>query len=276
MIVVAPAWADVASDARDHALYQLGEALSGAWGKDDTTKTWQVSGAAFDQQKARCLEPLIALTKMGAPGSSKVKVRTGGPDHADGEITLDDARAACGRIQRAGFVRDWEHWAIFAMQDFAKIGKGASTTYFERCVDTYDAMLKKGITKDTVVTPQQIQDQKWEGTVEALRKKYCDAGLVAAKAVQDKKDAPYRKAMKGENLRMALSYRGVWLAGGQVSDDPQAMAKATVWFVDTEPPAVCKNGAQQHVLKRFEFAGDKLVKTTDISTCGSPRVKDFK
>jgi hypothetical protein len=271
----APAWADDA--ARNHALYQLGEALTGAWSKDEATKSWQVSGAAFELGKARCEAPLVELTKMGAPGSSKVKVGTAGPDLAAGEHTLDDARAACGRIVRAGYIRDWEHWAIFAMQDAPKIGKGyVNLQYFENCIAGYDKMLSKGITKDTKVTAQQIQDQKWEGTVEELRKKYCDAGLKAAKAEQDKKDAPYKKAMTGEKLQMALTYRGVWLAGGQVTDEPAAMAKANVWFVDTEPPALCKTGAQQHVLKRFEFAGDKLAKTTDINTCGSPRAKDFK
>jgi hypothetical protein len=275
---ITPALADEASDARNHALYKLGESLTGAWGKDYTTKAWQVSGAAFELGKARCEPVLAELAAMGAPGSSKVKVGTPGPDLAEGESTLDDARAACGAIVRAGLIRDWERWAVFAMQDHAKLGTGSvSTTYFERCLDAYETMLRKGTAKDARVSPQQIGDVKWEGTVEELRKKWCDAGLKVAQAEQDRKDAPYKKAMKGEKLRMALLYRGVYLAGGEVTDDPNRMAGAQVWFIDTEPPKYCTvNLAQAHVLHRFEFAGDALVKTTDITTCGAPRARDFK
>jgi hypothetical protein len=75
---------------------------------------------------------------------------------------------------------------------------------------------------------------------------------------------------------MALTYRGVFLAGGEVTGDPSRMAREAVWFIDTEPPKLCANFAQAHVLKRYEFVGDKLAKVTDINTCGSPRVSDFK
>jgi len=275
-LATAPALADEASEARDHQLYLLGDSLS-AWSKDDTTKSWQVSGAAFDLGVARCAPPLAELTKMGAPGSSKVRVNVAGPDLVEGENTLDDARAACGRIVRAGLIRDWERWGIFAMQDHAKLGQGrVDTTYFERCLTSYDTMLRKGITKDAKVAPQQIGNVMWTGTVEELRKKWCDAGLKVAQAEQDKKDAPYKQAMKGEKLRMALLYRGVFLAGGEVTDDPKRMASAKVWFIDTEPPTWCANFAQSHVLHRYEFNGDELAKTTDINTCGAPRAKDFK
>jgi hypothetical protein len=256
----------------------LGDALSGAWSKHDATKSWHVSGAAFESPDgARCAKPLAELTKMGAPGTSKVRINTPGPDLVEGENTLDDARAACGRIVRAGLIRDWERWGIFAMQDHAKLGQGrVDTTYFERCLTSYDTMLRKGITKDAKVAPQQIGNVMWAGTVEELRKKWCDAGLKVAQAEQDKKDAPYKKAMKGEKLRMALQYRGVFLAGGEVTDDPNRMASAKVWFIDTEPPTWCANFAQSHVLHRYEFNGDELAKTTNINTCGAPRAKDFK
>lgn len=49
-----------------------------------------------------------------------------------------------------------------------------------------------------------------------------------------------------------------------------------MWFIDTEPPTLCGNGAQAHMLHRFEFSGDALAKTININTCGAPRVKDFK
>jgi hypothetical protein len=196
MIAAVTAAPTLADEASDHALYLLGEALTGAWSMDDTTKTWQISGAAFDMGKARCEGVLAELTQMGAPGSSKVRVGTSGPDLIEGENTLDDARAACSRIVRAGLIRDWERWGVFAMQDHAKLGSGSvSTTYFERCLDAYETMLRKGISKDARVIPQQIGDVKWEGTVEELRKKWCDDGLQVAQADQDRKDAPYKQAM---------------------------------------------------------------------------------
>lgn len=269
--------ATTAQPGPDALLYNLGEDLSAAWNFDETAKVWRLSGAAFDLGKANCEKMLAELIKQGVPSSTKLKIPRATPDLSAGEKTLDDARPACARIVRAGLVRDWEKWGIWAMQDAPKIGTGAAGGgYFQNCINAYETMLKKGVSKDTQVIPQQVGDQKWEGTVEELRKKWCDAGLKAQKAEQDKKDAPYKKAMKGEKLQMALTYRAVWLAGGQVTDDPATMAKATVWYIDTEPPTVCKNGAQAHVLKRFEFAGDKLAKTADINTCGVPRAKDFK
>ena len=61
-----------------------------------------------------------------------------------------------------------------------------------------------------------------------------------------------------------------------VTEDPAVMAKANVWFIDTEPPELCANLTQKHIIHRYEFAGDKLAKSTNIETCGIPRASSFK
>ena len=49
-----------------------------------------------------------------------------------------------------------------------------------------------------------------------------------------------------------------------------------MWFIDTELQDWCANGMQKHVVHRYEFAGDKLAKSTNIETCGVPRASSFK
>jgi len=283
LLLVAPARADKAADKAQDTRYhaqQLGEHIDNMWSREGEG-AWDIGAAAGDDNgKARCKALITDFENDGAKDTDKIPLLDDGPDFVKGEISLADAKLVCDRIQRMVTIKMWEKWAKFSMQEFRKQG-GGNIKFYENCLSTYDEMLKQGIAADATVVSKKVNDAagvavEWSGTVKQLRMKYCDAGYKKAKEEQEKRDAPYKKVIQGEKLATALLYRSAYLAGGAVTNDPAKLAAASVWFIDTEPPQVCPNGTQRHVIHRFEFAGNKLAKSTDISTCGIPRAGNFK
>lgn len=264
-------------------LHDLGDYFDNTWRRvdsSDKSSPWQVADGSHQDGKAKCYGLFERAAKDGLKDTDMFKVRNDGPDWLKGEVSIGDMKPVCDRVQRMVNVKLWEKWAVFAMQELGKEG-GGDIKFAENCLSRYDDMLKKGIAADSSVVPRKVNDAsgtavEWKGTVKEVRVKYCDAGLKKAQEEQAKRDAPYKKVMKGEKLETALTYRGVFLAGGSVTEDPAVMAKANVWFVDTEPSEVCANGMQKHVIHRFEFAGNKLAKSTNIDTCGVPRANNFQ
>jgi hypothetical protein len=260
-------------------LYELGQHIDQVWSREGTGP-WDIADGAAKDGKAVCKELIAKAVKDGAKDSDMVNLMDDGPDFIKGDVAFGDLKLVCDRMQRMVDIKTWEKWAKFSMQEFGKAG-GGNIKFYENCLSTYDDMLKKGVPADAKVVAKKVNDAsgkpvEWSGTVKDLRKKYCDAGYKKAKEEQEKRDAPYKKVMKGAKLETALTYRGVFLAGGTVTDDPAKMAAANVWFIDTEPAELCANGTQKHVIHRFEFAGDKLAKSTDLSTCGIPHASNFK
>jgi hypothetical protein len=278
LLLAQAARAGVSEDVR-YDFYELGQHVDQVWSREGEGP-WDIADGAARDGKAVCKDLIAKAVKDGAQDTDTVTLNDDGPDFTKGDIPFSDLKRVCDRMERMVFIKTWERWAKFAMQELRKSG-GGDIKFSENCLSTYDVMLKKGVPADAQVVAKQVNDASgkpvdWKGTVQELRVKYCDAGYKKAKAEQERRDAPYKKVMKGEKLQTALTYRGVFLAGGAGTDDPARMAAATVWFIDTEPPALCTNGTQKHVIHRYEFEGDKLAKATDISTCGIPRAADFR
>ncbi len=281
-LLAGPARADKDADwARRGALYQISDHMRSMWTRDDPKGPWKISDGASDGSgKAVCKELIANAEKAGVTDADMIEMAKAGPDWIEGPVSLGDMKLVCNRMQRMIDIKQWERWAVFSLQELSKKG-GGDIKFYENCLQNYDAMLKKGVAADSQVIPDKANDAngvavEWSGTVKDLNQKYCVAGLKKAKEEQSKRDAPYKKVMKGEKLETALTYRGVFLAGGSVTEDPAVMAKAAVWFIDTEPQEWCANAMQKHVVHRYEFAGDKLAKSTNIETCGVPRANTFK
>ncbi|MFT3695724.1 MAG: hypothetical protein QM831_21485 [Kofleriaceae bacterium] len=277
-LLAGPARADKAWDLH-YDLGQIGQHIDMVWSREGDG-AWDIADGAAKDGKAVCKDLIVKAEKDGAKDTDMVPLVEDGPDFAKGDAALGDIRLVCDRMQRMIDIKVWERWAVFSMQELGKKG-GGDIKFSQNCLATYDEMLKKGVAADNKVVPRKVNDASgtavdWNGTVKEVRVKYCDAGYKKAKEEQEKRDAPYKKVMKGEKLETALTYRGVFLVGGASTDDPTVMAKANVRFVDTEPSELCANLTQKHVIHRYEFAGDKLAKSTNIETCGVPRAGSFK
>jgi hypothetical protein len=271
--------------AKEQLLYELRQDMDRAFSLDETGKQWTLSGAVFDQGKANCQEYLERLAKLAVPGTTTVMLERDGRDLKAGEHSLDELRPACLQVVKYGKIADWERWAIEAMRDNARItsGQRLETTYMQNCLSTYDTMLKAGVAPTDLVLERQVNDNDgkpvtWSGSVAELRKKWCEVGLAKVNEKLDEQDAPFKKVLKADKLKDALTYRSFWLVGGRTTADPKVMAKANVLFTDSSPSEYCVgNGLQVHVLTRLQYNGaHKLIKVTRSNHCGNPPAKAYK
>ena len=269
----------------DTDLSQLGDQMNNAWYRSGDT--WRLSdggfGGSFDKP-APCKEILDRLAAAGLPDTTTILFAKDMPDLASGKRTLAEIRPACEHIRRAGLVSIWEKQAAMAVTEHPKLsaGGGYDMRFFKNCVDTYDRMIKSGIPPTEPVQERKMTDGRggevvWSGTVEELRKKWCDEGVKKAADLRTVEEEPYRKVLKNDKLKLALEWKGdAWiLQGGSTTKDPAKLARADVWFVDaTRVDAArprCGGGNEVHTVRRHQFdANQKLLKTTSKEYCGSP------
>ncbi len=281
LLITAPAHAEMS---KGQLLYELPQVTGYAWSKNETSKVWELADSAFADQRAKCDDYLTQLDKLGVPSSTKVNVSSDTPDFKAGDHTLAELRTACDRTVKYGKIKYWEKWAIEAMRDNARLtsGQPLETAFMKNCISTYADMIKAGINPTEKVIEQTVNDNDgkpvlWSGTVEDLKKKWCEVGLKKVQAEVDKADAPYKKVLKGDKLKDALTYRSFWLVGGKASGDPAVLAKQNVWFTDSSPSEVCPNGAQVHVLTRLQYdKAQAISKVTTSRHCGNPPASAYK
>lgn len=268
------------NDPNFDVLVELVHSIDDAWYRDDKSGAWLVGDDAGDLSGARCMRALAAVTKAGVPGSRKVPLKNDNPQLMRGEHSIDEIRRVCTNIERLAKIRVWEKWATEA-------AKGSSDPkQFERCLSTYDEMIKAGIAKTAKVQERELTGPaeikiKWSGTVDELRKKFCEAPLKKLQTEAAEREAPYRKALKADKLSMALTTGSFYISGGAVTGDAKKLASAAVWFSDTQSVnsdrKTCKTGEEIHTVHRYQFDGaHKLVKTTDSVHCGKVPARAFK
>jgi hypothetical protein len=164
------------------------------------------------------------------------------------------------------------------MEDSPKLdGNDFEVKYYKSCIDTYDKAIKAGMPATEKVPERKLEDPKthqptiaWKGTIEDVRRTWCDAGLAKAKAKIAAREAPYRAVLKADKLEMALVDPYFLMPGGKGTSKPADLAAASVWFRDASPDRVCPgNGKQVHTLHRYPFdGGGKLLQVTDKDFCG--------
>jgi hypothetical protein len=217
------------------------------------------------------------LSTAGVPDTTKVDVKYDAPEFRRGRHTLAEIRTSCAHVDSLGKIKYFERWAKFAMADTPNLSKGSyDVSYFKNCLQAYDEIVKSGVSPTERVPVDVIKGAPWSGSIEELRKKWCDAGFQTAKAKTTASEAPYRKVLTSDKLKVALTYQEVILPGGARTTDPQRMATASVWFEDFSPSKVCNDGRQVHNLRRYQFGSDqRIVKTTEQEYCGGAPLSAF-
>jgi hypothetical protein len=255
------------SDPNFAPLSKLADSIG--WYQLSGTRAWSVGDGDIDDQKhARCMEPLDKLRAVGVPDTRTVEVRWESPEFKPGVHTLAEIRRSCEHVERVGKINAFDKWAILAMQAGSNVRSGAS--YYKLCIKTYNEIVKDGVSPTDRVPDRTIGSTQWSGTIEELRKKWCDAGMSLAKEKTETSEAPFRKELKSDKLKIALKYGSVFVPGGAGTSDARKMADASVWFLDLSPPRHCVDGRQVHTIRRYQFGGEQqLVKTTEHDYCGS-------
>ena len=286
MATVTPAFADDKQVDINNALARLGKAIDGGFSQDEQTKAWIPSSSSIVDGKATCAVEIEKLADLGAPGSSKVKLWNDTAELMKGEHTLDDMLPICERIVAYGKTKEFQKQAENAFFEYPKISPKTAynVKHFENCIAEYGKMMKAGVPPtykipDQMVTDANAKDVVWGGTVEDLRKKWCDDGLKKGKEERERRDALYKKALKGDKLALALSWRALYLPGGKLTENPAEMAKSNVLFTDGYPGLVClKKGVPEvHEITRYTFDGSgKMTGNTSTKHCGFPGAGGFK
>jgi hypothetical protein len=252
------------------SLSQLADSIG--WYQVTGTKAWSVGDADADgRNPAPCTVTLNKLRAAGVPDTRTVDVRWESPELKPGIHTLAEIRTSCEHVERIGKIKDFEKWAILAMQAGTNVRSGSD--YYRLCLQTYDRIVKAGISPNERVPDRVIGSAQWSGTIGELRKKWCESGMTMATEKAASREAPYRQELKSDKLKIALTYGSVFVPGGVGTSDAHKMANASVWFLDLSPPKHCIDGRQVHTIRRYQFASDQhLVKTTSKDYCGgAPR-----
>lgn len=246
------------------------------WYRTSGTKSWAVADQAVNPKTgAVCLKTLDKLRAAGVPDTRTVETSWGGPEFAAGVHTLAEIRTSCEHVDKVGRIGEFEKWAILAMQS----GKNAShdAPYFKMCLQTYNRIIKAGVAPTDTVPERTIGGVAWSGSIEELKTKYCDAGMSRATEQTAAQEAPFRKELRDDKLKLALKYGSVFLPGGAGTSDAHRMAMASVWFLDLSPPKHCVNGLQVHSIRRYQFdANQHLERTSEQDYCGSAPSSAFR
>jgi hypothetical protein len=248
------------------------------WYQITETKAWAVKdGATSGLKGARCMATLDKLRAAGVPDTTIANVRYDASEFRRGPHTLAEIRTSCVHLETLGKIQYFERWAKFAMADTPNLSKGNyDVSYFKNCLQAYDEIVKAGVSPTERVPDDVIKGVPWSGSIEGLRKKWCDAGFSTANAKTAASEAPYRKVLTSDKLKVALTYQEVILPGGARTTDPSKMAAASVWFEDFSPSNVCTDGRTIHNLRRYQFGSDqRIVKTTEQEYCGSAPLSAF-
>jgi hypothetical protein len=236
-------------------------------------KAWVVDDGFMDKYNAKCMVPLNKLRGAGVADTRKIEVHWASPEFKSGPHTLAEIRLSCEHLERLGKIKAFERWATSAMTESKK--GGSDVRYARNCIQVYDEIVKAGISPTDRVTDRIASDgSTWSGTVEELRTKWCDAGLTKAQGVVATAEAPYRQELKGDKLKIAITYKSLILPGGMETSDPHKLALSPIWFADFSPvDRHCVDGRQVHNLRRYQFGSDQqLVGKTEQEYCGpAPR-----
>ena len=259
-------------DPNFQSLSQLSTSIG--WYQVSDTRAWSVGDADANRDGAVCMVTLDKLRAAGVPDTRSLDIHWESPELKPGVHTLAEIRKSCEHVARIGKIKEFEKWGILAMQSGTNYRSGAD--FYRMCLKSYDDAIKAGTSPTERVADRTIGGVQWTGSIEDLRKKWCEAGASMASSQTSEKEAPFRKALKADKLKIALTYGSVFLPGKLGTANPQKMAAASVWFLDLSPPQNCPNGSQVHTVRRYQFDGDQLVKTTHHDYCGAAPTSAFQ
>lgn len=288
MIGVHTASAQVEFDSPNYKTFNtLNEYMNGAWTRTSDPAAWALASGATVVETVGCTTMLDKLAAAKLPDSTIMEIDRDTPDLAKGKHTLVEIRKACGHIQRAAYVQAVDFWAVTAMQDVKHLADNTfDVRTYKNCIATYDKAIKAGMPPSEPVVarkqknPLDGSELLWTGTIESIKKTWCDAGIVKANAQQAVIEAPFRAVLKNDKLELALKQPiDEWqLPGGaQVSAIAQ-LARAAVWFYNDRAHGDndC-DGEDPRILHRYEFdAAHHLLGHTSKDFCGDPPRKAYR
>jgi hypothetical protein len=163
---------------------------------------------------------------------------------------------------------------------------------YKFCIQSYEKLIASGVSPSTRV-PEEIRratygfpEVRWQGTLQEIKEKWCDAGLKKITGDVAARHAPYKAVLKGDKLRLVIdeTHGGVSsyaLPGGKYTSDPKLLAAARVWFLDIGPPSneaqYCVNGGKRNSVRRYTFdAQQNLISTTQKQYCGDPPASAYR
>ena len=177
------------------------------WYRITETKAWAVrDGATLGPRGARCTITLDKLRAAGVSDTRRVDVKYDAPEFQRGLHTLAEIRTSCAHVEILGKVKLFERWAIMAMRDTPNLNSGQYTAaYYRNCIRVYDEIVKAGVSPTEHVPEKVFGGATWSGSIEELRKRWCESGLSKANAKTAASEAPYRKELTNDKLRVALT-----------------------------------------------------------------------
>lgn len=288
MFGTAAASAQVEFDSPNYKTFKtLADDMNRAWAKTSDTGVWALINASTAVEPVFCTSLLDKLAAANVPDSTIMEIDRDTPDLSKGKHTLVEIRKACGHMQHAAWVQAVDFWAVSAMQDAQHLADNTfDLRVYKNCIAAYDKAVKAGMLGSELVVDKKQKnpfdgtDLLWTGTIESLKKTWCDAGIAKVHAQQAVIEAPFRAVLKNDKLDLALKQPiDEWqISGGtQVSAIAQ-LAKATVWFYNdlAHGDNNC-DSVQPHLLHRYHFdAAHKLVEHTSKGFCGDPPNKAYR
>ena len=257
------------SDEMEAEASRLGEALS----------RWRViDGEHVAGEDNPCRDHVRHLTEAKAPASITFVLDGDTPDLKAGRHPWTDGRAACEHLVTTASHQSQVRasaWSIFeeCKRHLTMSNGQPNLDGFGRGKGNYDLALARGI-PPTEVIKDKVDGET--GTLQGMYEKYCVPGLATQQAAGEARAAPYKKLLKNDKLRIALDDADFVLLAGGGKATPERLASTNVWFEDASPGKTCPNGAQVHVVRRYQFnAQQKLAKVTSHDYCGRPPASAF-
>jgi hypothetical protein len=228
-----------------------------------------------EQKLRRCDYHLSHLTEWNAPDSLTFELDHDTPELKAGKHSWTEARAACANLLKIADRQkliDRVNWAVFVCKDETGRGLASNLPHFDNAQRAYNDAIKAGIPLAQIIGQEDATT-----TIQQLYEKWCLAGGAKLQAAEDARAAPFKKLLKNDKLRIALQDTDYIMLPGGAKATPERLAAANVWFEDASPSKVCPNGAQVHVLHRYQFdKQQKLAKVTDHEFCGRPPAGAFR
>jgi len=250
--------------------------LRDTWEYNDSTKQWKA------QKSTTCNQWLPDLKTAGVADTLEVELDFDTPFLKKGKHPVSAIKELCQHAIRTA--------RIFDLVQFMGYGATSGETRLAvDCLERYDWALAVGHTPTTTLPYEGISmkdpatGNEFAGTIEDARKRFCDP---LAKPVLDAAaaaEAPYRKHLKTDKLKLALKYRGKQFYGpGKRSlDKPEQLASNKIWFreyfYEDQSCDVRNSQKKTFMVVRYSFdAKHTMLGETSKSFCGAPAKSAFK
>jgi hypothetical protein len=249
---------------------------------NEPSQQWVFKGGGTASE--RCEEKVKEATKAGVADTLEVDVAFSTPDWKAGKHTFADLKALCARVKTPATIEGW-------LNNFDISSKPGFGVMAAKCINTFEEALSKKEVDPSWKLPYEglsIKDpatgDPFVGTLGDAKKKFCDAFAQDYLAERAAAEAPYRKALKGDKLDLALKEQvhydhALYGAGKLKLETPAQLAKAKVWFTETWYDANPCNGGRgkEYVVWRYAFdAKSKLLSADSKTYCGAPAKSKFK